>query len=310
MKLVIQIPCYNEEKTLPETINSLPKKIEGISEIEILIINDGSTDRTVEVAKSLGVQNILNLQYNMGLAEAFSQGLRYAYNLGADLVVNTDADNQYCADDIEKLIRPILEGKAQMVIGDRQTMTVPHFSFFKKRMQRLGSRLLSLMAGVDVPDATSGFRAFSRELCHRIFLFTKFSYTLETIIMCGKRGIPITSVPVRTNAPTRPSRLFRSMPHYLVKSGLSMVQIYLFYTSVQILAKTGLVFIILGLLPGIRFLILFLFYSPKGHVQSLILAAIMLIIGSLLLLAALIISNVTDNRKMLEEIVLELRREK
>lgn len=308
MKLLIQIPCFNEEETLPQTIADLPREIDGISQIEIVVINDGSSDGTSELARSLGVQHILDLPYNQGLAAAFSRGIQYGYEMGADIIVNTDGDNQYCGADIEKLVRPILEGKAQMVIGDRQTSRLGHFSPLKKALQRLGSRVTSMLAGITVPDATSGFRAFSRDLCHNMFLFTKFSYTLETIIMCGQRHIPVVSVPIRTNLPTRPSRLFRSIPQFLGKSVMSIFKIYLLYASSSLLANLGLLSLFLGLIPGVRFLILAVFGSGDGYIQSLIMGTILIVTGVLLLVCSLIVANIQDNRKLLEAIYQELRR--
>lgn len=307
MKLFIQIPCYNEEETLPETLADLPNTIEGISTIEVVVINDGSTDKTIEVARAHGVKHIVDLKYNRGLSYTFGAGIRYCYDHGADIIVNTDADNQYCGADIPLLVAPILHGNAQMVIGDRQPHSVQHFSPLKKFLQKVGSGVASYFAGVKVPDAASGFRAFSRDLAGRIFLFTQFSYTMETIIMCGQRKIPVTSVPIRTNGPTRPSRLFKSMPHYLLKSALTMIRVYLLYASATLLTNAGLIFIILGTIPGIRFIFLALISLslPTGKLQSLLLGAILIIIGGLLLIAGLIVHNIQDNRKLIEALYIQ-----
>jgi glycosyltransferase involved in cell wall biosynthesis len=312
MKLFIQIPCYNEEATLSETLADIPETIEGISSIDVLVINDGSTDKTIEVARANGVKHIIDFKYNRGLSHTFAAGMRYCYEHGADIVVNTDADNQYCGADIPLLVAPILNGNAQMVIGDRHTHSLQHFSPLKKFLQKAGSRVASYFAGVKVSDAASGFRAFSRDLAGRIFLFTQFSYTMETIIMCGQRKIPITSVPIRTNAPTRPSRLFKSMPHYLFNSTVTIIRVYLLYASATLLTNAALIFIVLGTIPGIRFLILALMSMslPTGKLQSLLLGAVFIIIGGLLLISGLIVHNIQDNRKLIEALYIQTNRTK
>ena len=306
MKLIIQIPCLNEEEFLPQTVKDLPKNIDGISKIEVMVINDGSTDRTSEVARSVGVDHVIDIPYNYGLSNAFIRGIKEGYKRGADIIVNTDADNQYSGEDIGKLVKPIIEGRAQMVIGDRQTMALKHFDLLKRLLQKIGSFVVSLMAGIKVPDATSGFRAFSRSLCEQLILYTNFSYTLETIIMCGKSGIQVLSVPIKTNPPTRPSRLFRSIPEYIFKSMHSMLKIYLMYTSSTLFAALGVFFFALGFIPILRFLIIAIFVSPEGHIQSLVFGAILFFLGGMSIVSALIISNINSNRKLLREIYLQL----
>jgi glycosyltransferase involved in cell wall biosynthesis len=226
MKVIIQIPCFNEEETLGITLDALPRTLPGVDEVEYLIIDDGSTDRTVEVAKAHGVHHVTSFTYNRGLAAAFMRGLRVAVDQGADIVVNTDADNQYCADDIEKLIAPILSGKAGIVVGARPIQDHPHFSGLKKLLQRLGSYMVRLASNTDIPDAPSGFRAISRDAAQQLNVFNKYTYTLETIIQAGHKGIPITSVPIRVNGDLRPSRLVKSIPSYIYRSVVVIFRIF------------------------------------------------------------------------------------
>ena len=307
MKLIIQIPCYNEEKTLPITINSLPKAIEGIDEIEVLIINDGSTDSTVKVAKELGIKHIHSLNKNYGLARAFSVGLSKAIELGADIIVNTDADNQYCADDISKLIKPILENRADMVIGERPISNIKHFSFVKKCLQKLGSKVMSIISGVQINDAPSGFRAFSRRTALNINVFDNYTYTLETIIQANAKGLVIENVPIRVNKEERPSRLISNIFVYILRSILTMIRMFVVYRPFRFFAIISGIFLILGLLLGGRFLYYYAIGEGSGHVQSLILASILIITGVQTSVIAIASDLLSINRKLLEDIQMRLK---
>ncbi len=309
MKLVIQIPCYNEEATLPQTIQDLPRAIPGVDEIEVLVIDDGSTDRTVEVARALGVQHIVRLKHNCGLASAFMVGLDAALRAGADIIVNTDADNQYYGEDIARLVQPILEGRADIVVGDRGVAALEHFSPLKRLLQRLGSWVVERAAGIPIPDATSGFRAFSREAALRLTVLSDYTYTLETLIQAGARKMAAVFVPVRTNPQTRPSRLIRSLLSFLTISIITILRFYTMYQPLRMFTMLGGLLIVGGLIPGLRFLYYFWQTGGKaGHIQSLILAAILLIVGFQVCLIGLIADLVRLNRKMLEEMVYRVRR--
>jgi glycosyltransferase involved in cell wall biosynthesis len=308
MKLVIQIPCYNEEQTLPQTLRDLPSALPGIDQVEWLIIDDGSTDRTVKVAQSLGVAHVVRLAHNQGLAAAFLAGLEMALRLGADIIVNTDADNQYRGEDLTRLVEPILAGEAEMVIGDRGVATSAHFSPGKRWLQRFGSWVVQQAAGVRVPDATSGFRALSREAALRTLVVSEYSYTLETLIQAGARQMAVKYVPVRTNPQTRPSRLMRSTPEYLAQSAVTVLRVYTFYRPLRIFLSLGAVMVFLGLLLGLRFLYFFVVTSGgAGHTQSLILAAILLIVGFQVCLIGLIADLIGFNRKIAEETLYRVR---
>jgi glycosyltransferase involved in cell wall biosynthesis len=313
MKLIIQIPCYNEEATLGLTLSELPRQLPGIDEVEWLIINDGSRDRTLEVAQACGVDHIVNFQSNQGLAKGFMAGLKACLEAGADIIVNTDADNQYCAADIPKLIKPILTGKAEIVIGARPIQHIPHFSPVKKILQKLGSFVVRLASQTDIPDAPSGFRAISREAALRLNVFNEYTYTLETIIQAGQKGLVVTSVPIRINGYLRPSRLVKSMAAYIQHSILTIVRIFMTYRPLKF-------FMLLGSLPfSLGFLLcwrwLFLFWGiigndpTKPRVPSLILAAILILIGVQLWIFGLIADLLGVNRQLLEDIQLRLRRQ-
>jgi glycosyltransferase involved in cell wall biosynthesis len=309
MKLVIQIPCHNEARMLAETIHSLPASIAGIDSIEILVIDDGSTDDTVQVARKAGVQQIIELKSHHGLAIAFSTGLEASLRLGADIIVNTDADNQYCAADIPALVEPILAGRAELVIGDRRVAQESNFSASKRFLQRLGSWVITLASGLKVPDATSGFRAISRQAALQTLVLNSYSYTLETLIQAGAHRIPIEYVPVRTNPPSRPSRLMRSIPHYLSHSILTILRSYAMYQPLRVFSILGAVFILGGILLGLRFLFLrYVFEQSAGNLQSIILAGVLLIVGFQVWLIGLIADLINFNRKMLEETLLRVRR--
>ncbi|MCC6747268.1 MAG: glycosyltransferase family 2 protein [Deltaproteobacteria bacterium] len=309
MKLIIQIPCFNERETLPLAVAALPREIPGVSSIEILVIDDGSRDGTSEVARDAGVHHIVRFSQNRGLARAFNAGIDAALRLGADIIVNTDADNQYNADDIPALIRPILDGRADLVVGDRQVHTIAHFSPTKKRLQRLGSWLVRLASGTTVPDATSGFRAISREAALRMFVTSDFSYTLETIIQAGQAHLAVEGVPVRTNPKTRESRLFRSIPQYLRRSGATILRIYAMYKPLKAFAYLSSALFLAGAGLGLRFLY-YHFTSPTnaGKVQSLILAAVLLIVAFIVFVAGMLADLIAANRKLLEDALMRLRR--
>jgi len=307
LKLIIQIPCYNEEKTLPATVADLPRKIDGIDTIEYLIVNDGSKDRTVEVAREVGVHHIVSFKANRGLARAFETGIDACLRLGADIIVNTDADNQYNGADIEKLIEPILQSKAEIVVGERPIDKTEHFSKTKKRMQKFGSLIVRIASGVKIPDAPSGFRALSREAALRSNVINEYTYTLETIIQAGRNRIPITSVPVRTNPETRESRLIKSMTTYIKRSALVIIRSFMMYRPLKFFSIVGGIVSAVGLAFIIRWLILSSFGQSGGNVQSLILATMMIIIGVQFIVAGLQADVFAANRKILEDVQYRVR---
>mgnify|MGYP000914661880 CR=1 FL=1 len=304
MKLVIQIPCLNEEATLGSVLKSIPKKIEGIDDIIVLIINDGSTDKTVEIAKKHGVKEFVHHAQPMGLAQGFQDGVNRALELGADIVVNTDGDNQYPQSEIGRLVAPILEGKADIVIADRQTSTIQHFSVFKKLLQKAGSTVVNWAAGTKLPDAASGFRAYSRGSLMRINVVTKFSYAMETIIQAGNKKMAIVSIPIVTNPKTRESRLFNSSWEHVRKSALAIIRAYIMYKPYVIFATLGTLFSIAGLVPFVRYLFYFLQHSHHGHLQSLILGTVFLT-GAFLSFVLLIISDLIRTNHTLQDQILE-----
>jgi glycosyltransferase involved in cell wall biosynthesis len=308
MKLIIQIPAWNEEEQLPETLAAIPSDVDGIDELEVLVIDDGSSDRTAEVARERGAV-VIQMPVHRGLAVAFSTGLRNSVERGADIIVNTDADNQYDARDISALVQPILEGSAQMAIGDRQVATLGHFSPLKRLLQKVGSWVVRRLSGTAVRDATSGFRAFSRAAALRLHVFTRFTYTLETILQAGEAGLKVVSVPVRVNAgERRPSRLFHSDIGYVVRSLASMARIVTLYNPLRIFLILGSVPVALGCALLLRFLWFFVTgISPTGHIQSLILAVILIVIGALVWLAGVMADLTAVNRRLLEEVVERLR---
>jgi len=308
MKLIIQIPCYNEAKTLPDTLNALPRSIDGIQQIEILVIDDGSTDGTYGLAKELGVEHVLRLPNHIGLAGAFVAGLEAALQRGADIIVNTDADNQYDGKDIPKLIEPILAKRAEMVIGDRGVATNPSFSTYKRILQRLGSRAIQFTSGMKTPDATSGFRAITRDAALRTIVLSEFSYTLETLIQAGSNRMAVEYIPVRTNPQTRPSRLMRNLSHYITHSTSTLLRAYTMYRPLRVFTILGSVILLGGLALGGRFLYFYFIGQGGGHVQSLILAAILTIVGFQVLLIGLLADLIGFNRKILEETLYRIRR--
>lgn len=302
MKLIIQIPCYNEEATLHIALNDLPKKIEGIDEIEYLIINDGSKDKTVEVAKKWGVNYIVNFKRNKGLAYGFLAGIDACLRNGADIIVNTDADNQYVADDIEKLVQPILEGKTDIVIGERPIDDTEHFSPLKKKLQRFGSYVVRVASKSDIPDAPSGFRAYSREAAMRLNVINEYTYTLETIVQAGRSKIAMASVPIRTNPELRKSRLFNSMFGYVKKSMVTILRAFMMYKPLQFFSVIGSIVFLLGAIIGIRFLVFFFSGAGNGHVQSLILSSTLMLLGFETIIVGLQADLIAANRKILEDI--------
>lgn len=308
MKLIIQIPCYNEAETLLVALNDLPKKIEGIDEIEYLIINDGSKDNTVEVAKSWGVNYVVNFKKNRGLAKGFMAGIDACLRNGADIIVNTDADNQYNGADIETIVRPILEGKSDIVIGARPIDQTEHFSPIKKKLQHLGSWVVRKASKSNIPDAPSGFRAYSREAAMRLNVTNEYTYTLETIVQAGREKIPMESVPIRTNAELRPSRLFNSMLGYVKKSMVTIIRTYIMYKPMDFFTKLGLIPFLIGVGLGIRYIVLLFMDNPgNGHVQSLILAAILILIGFMTFVIGLLADIIARNRMLIEDVQYHVR---
>ena len=308
MKLVIQIPCLNEAEVLPQTLKDLPREIDGIDEIEVLIIDDGSTDGTVTVAREHGVKHVVSFTSNLGLARAFAAGLDKALKLGADIIVNTDADNQYRGDCIADLVRPILDGRADLVVGDRQTHTVEHFSWLKKRLQKLGSWVVRKLSGTDVPDATSGFRAYSREAALRLNIVSEFSYTVETIIQAGMRGLITTHVPIQTNPVTRESRLFRSTWHFIKQQSATILRMYVMYSPLKTFAVLSAVPFLIAMVLGIRFLV-FYFSSGRasGHVQSLIVMAVLFTLSFLLMVLGILADLIYGSRRLVEDALYRTR---
>lgn len=307
MKLIIQIPCYNEQETIGQTLSDLPRKVDGFDTVEWLIIDDGSSDRTAEIAREHGADHIHTLPNNKGLAKAFMEGVNISLELGADVIVNTDADNQYNADDIPKLTAPIIMEEAELVIGSRPIEDIQHFSYIKKKLQRLGSWIVRLVSRTDIPDAASGFRAFSRQAAMRFNVFNEYTYTLEMIIQAGQKGMAIRSVPIRVNKDLRPSRLVKSIPRYIWRSVMTIIRIFVVYKPFAFFMSTGTVVFSLGFLLGVRFLYFFFTGEGDGHVQSLILAAVLLGMGFQTMLVALLADLMSVNRKLSEDIQHKLR---
>ena len=308
MKLIIQIPCYNEAETLEIALNDLPKKIDGIDEIEYLIINDGSKDNTVQVAKDWGVHYVVNFKKNKGLAKGFMAGIDACLRNGADIIVNTDADNQYNGEDIEKLVRPILEEKADIVIGERPIDDTEHFSPLKKKLQHFGSWTVRVASKTDIPDAPSGFRAYSRDAAMRLNVTNEYTYTLETIIQAGRNKIAMKSVPVRTNPELRKSRLFSSMFGYVKRSMVTIVRSFMMYKPLRFFTLIGGIFLLIGLALGIRFLVYFFMGAGTGHIQSLILASTLSTLGFMTVIIGLQADVIAGNRKLLEDIQYHVRK--
>ncbi len=302
MKLIIQIPCYNEAETLAVALSELPRHVAGFDSVEWLVIDDGSSDETSAIARAGGVDHVVRHSVNLGLARAFMTGLDACQRLGADVIVNTDADNQYNAADIPTLVAPILAGSADVVVGARPIATIEHFSPVKKALQKFGSWVVRFVSKTDIPDAPSGFRAISRRAAQQLIVFNDYTYTLETIIQAGQRGIPIVSVPVRVNGDLRPSRLVRSIPSYLRRSIATIVRIFVIYRPFRFFGTIGAILFAAGTLIGLRFLWFYLEGSGQGHVQSLILGSILLGMGFQTILIAFIADLLAANRKLLEEV--------
>ena len=308
MKLIIQIPCFNEAEILPLTLADLPRQIPGVDEIEVLIIDDGSSDETTEVARRSGVHHIVRMTKNKGLANGFMAGLDASLRLGADIIVNTDADNQYNGADIPSLVRPILDGQAELVIGDRQTDEIHHFSWMKKRLQNLGSWVVRQVSATEIPDATSGFRALSREAALQMNVISRFTYTLETIIQAGKKNLAVSHVPVRTNSKLRESRLFKGNWNYIKRSIATITRIYTMYEPLKMFSYIGGTVFGVGFLIGLRFLYYFITTGGAGHIQSLILAAVLLMIGFQVFIIGLVADLIGFNRRLIESTLYRVRR--
>jgi len=308
-KLIIQIPCFNEAGTLPETVADLPRTIEGFDVVEVLVIDDGSTDGTFEIAKGLGVDHVVRLPQNRGLANAFAVGLETALALGADVIVNTDGDHQYQGKYIPELVTPILQGEADIVVGDRQVHTIRQFSGIKKLLQRLGSWIVRWASNTSIPDATSGFRAFSKDAALRLEVYSEYTYTLETIIQAGKKGIAITSAPIMTNPVDRESRLIRSTPLYIIRSAATIVRIFLMYEALRVFLGLSTVPLLGGLILLGRFGYFFIVEGGAGHVQSLIVAAILMILAFVVILLGLLADLIARNRRLSEDIHYQLRKD-
>jgi glycosyltransferase involved in cell wall biosynthesis len=308
LKLIVQIPCYNEEATLRQTVQDIPTRIYGIDTIEILVIDDGSTDGTSDLARDLGVHHVVRNKRNVGLARSFRVGLDRCIALGADIIVNTDADNQYCGADIKKLVQPILERRADVVVGDRSPATNEYFSARKRVLQRFGSWVVRSFSGVNVPDAVSGFRAISRDAAMQLNIISPFSYTIEMLIQVGKKGMAFTSVPIRTNAKTRESRLFKSAFHFIERSATTLVRTYSMYQPLRVFTGLGLLVALVGLIPMLRFLYDYLFVSGTGKIQSLVIGSALLTIGVLVFVLGLVADLINHNRALIEIALEKIRR--
>lgn len=308
MKLIVQIPCLNEADTLAQTVAEIPREIPGVDRIEILVIDDGSSDDTVAVARNAGVEHVLSLKHTQGLANAFRTGVEHALELGADIIVNTDGDNQYPGRYITALVEPLVNGTADMVIGDRQISQVSHFSPLKRLLQRLGSASVRRFSGTDVPDATSGFRALAREAALQLIVLSDYTYTLETIVQAGKKNLKIASVPIEPNKTERPSRLFKSMFGYIWRSAKTLLRLNVLFEPLRFFTLISAVLILAGTGIGIRFLYYYFVGAGAGKVQSLILAAILLIIGFNVFMIGLLSANLATNRRLLEQCLYRLRK--
>ncbi|WP_136657953.1 glycosyltransferase family 2 protein [Nitratireductor sp. XY-223] len=308
MKLIIQIPCFNEAESLPKTLLSLPRDIPGIDVIEYLVIDDGSSDDTSGVARRYGVHHIIRHRRNRGLAAAFQTGINAALSAGADIIVNTDADGQYEAQDIPLLVQPILEGRADIVVGDRQVGDNRHFGPIKRKLQVIGSALVRKLSSTPVTDAVSGFRAISRQAAQRTYIVSSFSYTTEMLIQAGRKRLAVVSVPIRTNAVSRPSRLFKSIPQFIMNSGVTILRAYAMYNPLRVFVALGLLAAITGLLPIVRFLFLYFTGDGSGHIQSLVVGGSLLTLGVIAIMFGVVADLIGRNRQLLESVLERLHR--
>ncbi len=307
MKLIIQIPCFNEAANLPETLVALPRQIDGIDSIEILVIDDGSRDDTSAVARRFGVHHIVRHRTNRGLAAAFQSGINKALAEGADIIVNTDADNQYEGQDIGKLVAPVLTGEADIVVGDRSVKDNAHFGKFKRLLQRLGSATVKRLSNTQITDAVSGFRAISRSAAKRINITSSFSYTTEMLIQAGRKRMAIVSVPVRTNGAVRPSRLFKSVPQFIANTGATMVRSYAMYNPLKVFVLAGSTAAVIGAAPIIRFLYFYAIGEGSGHIQSLVIGGSLIVLGVVAMMFGAVADLVGRNRQLLEQTLERLR---
>ncbi len=308
MKLIVQIPCLNEEQCLAAVLADIPREIPGVDSVEVLVIDDGSTDRTAQVAAASGADHLVGNKTTQGLARTFSVGLERALELGADIVVNTDGDNQYFGGDIPALIEPVLAGRADIVIGDRRIATNPHFGTWKRRLQALGSAIVRTLSGTEVPDAVSGFRAISREAALRINILSRFSYTTEMIIQAGNKNMTITSVPVRTNPVYRKSRLFKSIPYFIGQQAVSIVRMYAMYRPMRFFFILGALLTAVGLAPVLRFLWVYFSQGGGGHIQSLVLGGVLVLLGFMMFVTGLLADLISHNRRLVEISLEKIRR--
>jgi len=308
MKLIIQIPCYNEADVLAITLSALPRKISGFDKVEWLVIDDGSLDATIKVAEENGVDHIVRHTRNQGLARAFMTGMRECVRLGADVIVNTDADNQYNADDIPSLTQPIIDGQADIVVGERPIDNIHHFSPIKKILQKVGSWVVRTASRTDIPDAASGFRAMSRNAAQQLVVFNNYTYTLETIIQAGQKNMAITSIPIRVNEDMRPSRLVKSIPSYIIRSIVTIVRIFIIYRPFRFFCSIGVVLLGAGILIGGRFIWFYINGHGAGHIQSLILTSVLIGMGFQTLLIAVVADLLSANRKLLEDVRYSIKR--
>lgn len=308
MKLVIQIPCYNEEETLPSVLKSIPTKITGVDVIETLVIDDGSTDGTAQIAKDLGVTRIVRNDSNKGLAKAFSIGLDNALEMGADIIVNTDGDNQYASEDIGILVRPIVDKEAEIVIGDRGGISNPNFTFMKRCLQVLGSAVVRAVTGVKASDAVSGFRAISRDAAMQLNIVSGFSYTIEMLIQSGNKRLKVVSVPIRSYAKTRESRLFNSIPHFISISIATLIRTYTMYKPLKVFFIASIVVVVIGIIPVVRFLLFYFRGEGSGHIQSLVLGSMFILLGALTFMVGVVADLINFNRRLIEKNIMQSRR--
>lgn len=308
MKLIVQIPCHNEEETLPQTVADIPRLIAGVDKVEILIIDDCCTDRTVEVAREIGVDHIVQNKTQRGLAGTFRAGIDACLHHGADIIVNTDGDNQYAGSDIPRLIQPVLDGTADIVVGDRQTSSIAEFSAIKKRLQTIGSAVIRKASGLDVPDAVSGFRAISRDAALQLNIVSTFSYTIEMLIQAGRKRLAVTSVPVGTNPKTRESRLFTSIPKFIERSVTTLVRMYAMYRPLRVFLLIGLAMSLIGFAPIGRFLFFYMTGEGAGHIQSLVIGGALLIMGLMTFLVGMVADLISHNRQLVEMTLEKVRR--